>query len=89
MAVDTEQKRQLIEQYRINEYDVGSPDVQIAILTTRINHLVEHTKVHKHDYSTERGLLRMVGRRRRLLRYINRKNPERYRELVTQLGLRG
>jgi small subunit ribosomal protein S15 len=89
VAVDTEQKRQLIEEYRINERDVGSPDVQVAILTARINVLVEHTKQHKHDYSTERGLLKMVGRRRRLLRYINRKNPERYRELVAQLGLRG
>ena len=89
MAVDTEQKRQLIEAYRINDRDVGSPDVQVAILTARINVLVEHGKLHKHDFSSERGLLKMVGRRRRLLRYINRKNPERYRELVTQLGLRG
>lgn len=89
MAVDTEQKRQLIEDFRINDYDVGSPDVQVAILTARINGLVEHTKQHKHDYSSERGLLQMVGRRRRLLRYINRNNPERYRELVSRLGLRG
>ena len=89
MAVDTQQKRELIENYRINEYDVGSPDVQVAILTARINAVADHTRTHTHDYSSERGLLKMVGRRRRLLRYINRKNPARYRELVSQLGLRG
>lgn len=89
MAVDTQQKRELIENFRINEFDVGSPDVQVAILTARINAVANHTKVHKHDFSGERGLLQMVGQRRRLLRYINRKNPERYRELVSRLGLRG
>ena len=89
MAVDTQQKRELIEGFRINEFDVGSPDVQVAILTARINAVANHTKVHTHDFSGERGLLQMVGRRRRLLRYINRKNPERYRELIGRLGLRG
>ena len=89
MAVDTEQKRELIGEFRINEFDVGSPDVQIAILTARIRQLSDHIKVHKHDYASERGLLVMVGRRRRLMRYLNRKNPERYRELVARLGIRG
>lgn len=89
MAVDTQQKRELIENFRINEFDVGSPDVQVAILTARINTLADHTRTHKHDFSGERGLLQMVGQRRRLLRYINRKNPARYRELVSRLGLRG
>jgi small subunit ribosomal protein S15 len=89
VAVDTQQKRELIETFRINEFDVGSPDVQVAILTARINAVADHTRVHKHDFSSERGLLQMVGRRRRLLRYINRNNPARYRELVSQLGLRG
>ena len=89
MAVDTEQKRALIQTFQHHDGDVGSPDVQVAILTARINLLVEHGKVHKHDFSSERGLLKMVGRRRRLLRYINRSHPERYRQLITQLGLRG
>lgn len=89
MAISSEQKRQIIAEYRINDQDVGSSQVQVALLTAHINDLVEHTRVHSHDYSSERGLLKMVGRRRRLLRYINRRSPQYYRELITRLKLRG
>ncbi|MCL4546105.1 MAG: 30S ribosomal protein S15 [Chloroflexi bacterium] len=89
MAIEGEQKRQIIAEYRAHDTDVGSAGVQVAVLTARINSMVEHMRVHKHDYSSERGLLKMVGRRRRLLRYINRQHPQHYRELIARLGLRG
>ncbi len=88
MALTKEQKQELIYQFRSHEADTGSPAVQIALLTKRINQLVEHLKVHKHDHHSRRGLLMMVGKRRRLLNYLGRKNPEQYRELIAKLGLR-
>ncbi|TCJ16627.1 30S ribosomal protein S15 [Rubrobacter taiwanensis] len=83
-----ENKEKIIEEYRTHESDTGSPEVQVAILTERINHLTEHLRVHKHDYHSRRGLLKMVGRRRRLLRYLQNQDVERYRALISRLGLR-
>ena len=83
-----EQKTSIIETYRINEKDTGSPEVQIAILTKRINDLQEHFKEHKKDNHSRRGLLRMVGRRRNLLNYLMKTDIERYRAIVAKLGLR-
>lgn len=87
MAV-AENKEQLIEEYKTHENDTGSPEVQTAILTERINHLTGHLRVHKHDYHSRRGLLKLVGRRRRLLQYLQNKDIERYRTLISRLGLR-
>ncbi len=88
MALTKEQKQEIIRQFQAHEADTGSPEVQIALLTERINQLVEHLKFHKHDHHSRRGLLMMVGKRRRLLNYLGRENPERYRELIARLGLR-
>ncbi len=89
MGLQTEQKQQIIGDYRVHETDTGSPEVQIAILTTRINELRAHFTQHKHDHHSRRGLLKMVGHRRRLLRYLANKDINRYREIITRLGLRG
>ena len=89
MGLQTERKQEIIGNYRIHEADTGSPEVQIAILTTRINELRAHFTQHKHDHHSRRGLLKMVGRRRRLLRYVANKDINRYREIITRLGLRG
>ncbi len=83
-----EAKNEIISKYKIHDTDTGSPEVQIAILTERINHLTEHFKVHKKDHHSRRGLLKMVGQRRRLLGYLKKKNLERYRSLIKELGLR-
>ena len=83
-----EVKTSIIEQYRIHETDTGSPEVQIAMLTERINHLNEHLKFHKKDHHSRRGLLKMVGKRRGLLDYLMKKDIERYRDIVNKLGLR-
>jgi small subunit ribosomal protein S15 len=88
MPVTTEQKSALISEYRIRETDTGSPDVQVAILTKRIDSLTEHLKTHAKDHHSRRGLLQMVGKRRRLLDYLRRENVERYRALISRLGLR-
>ncbi|WP_038059820.1 30S ribosomal protein S15 [Pseudothermotoga hypogea] len=88
MLVDKEQKQQIIEQFRINEKDTGSVEVQIALLTARINHLTEHLKAHPKDFHSRRGLMKMVGRRRKMLRYLKRANPESYRNLIEKLNLR-
>jgi len=88
MALTSEEKRELIEKFKLHEKDTGSPEVQIAILTTRINQLNEHFKVHKKDFHSRRGLLKLVGRRRRLLAYLKKHHPERYRKVVEALGLR-
>jgi len=88
MALETEQKAEIIEQYQIHEGDTGSPEVQIAILTRRIQDLTRHLVENKHDHHSRRGLLKMVGQRRRMLKYLNRKDPERYRTLIASLGLR-
>jgi small subunit ribosomal protein S15 len=81
-------KNETIAQHRTHETDTGSPEVQIALLSERINHLTDHLKSHPHDHHSRRGLLMMVGRRRRLLDYVKGRNVERYREIVAKLGLR-
>ncbi|MDN5276780.1 MAG: small subunit ribosomal protein [Clostridiales bacterium] len=86
--MDKELKRQIIDAYKLHENDTGSPEVQIALLTERINHLTEHLKVHKKDHHSRRGLLMMVGRRRALLNYLMKKDVERYRAIVSKLNLR-
>ncbi len=87
MAV-VEHKEKIIQEHRTHEGDTGSPEVQVAVLTRRIAHLTEHLREHKHDYHSQRGLLKMVGRRRRLLKYLQKKDVERYRALIAKLGLR-
>ncbi|MBQ8995009.1 MAG: 30S ribosomal protein S15 [Oscillospiraceae bacterium] len=81
-------KQEVIESVRLSETDTGSPEVQVALLTNRINHLNEHLKEHPHDKHSYRGLLKMVGRRRNLLAYLRNKDVERYRALIAKLGLR-
>jgi small subunit ribosomal protein S15 len=81
-------KEEIIREHRAHEGDTGSPEVQIAVLTRRIAHLTEHLREHKHDFHSRRGLLKMVGKRRRLLKYLQKKDVERYRALITKLGLR-
>lgn len=88
MALQKEQKDQIVESSRTHDSDTGSPEVQIAILTTRILQLTEHLKVHKHDQHSRRGLLKLVGQRRRHLKYLSRKDPAAYRALIQKLGLR-
>ena len=87
MAV-VERKEEIIQEHRMHEGDTGSPEVQVAVLTRRIAHLTEHLREHKHDYHSQRGLLKMVGKRRRLLKYLQKKDVERYRALIAKLGLR-
>ncbi len=88
MPLSVEEKAEIIANSRIHESDTGSPEVQVSVLTRRINHLTEHLKVHKHDLHSRRGLLMLVGQRRRLLAYLSKKSPERYRALIARLGLR-
>ena len=88
MALSTEQKKEIIQTYNVHVNDTGSPEVQIALLTTRINQLVDHLKAHKDDEHSRRGLLRLVGQRRRHLAYLSRKDATRYKEIVERLGLR-
>ena len=83
-----EEKTKVIEENKLHDGDTGSPEVQIAILTKRINDLTEHVKVHKKDHHSRRGLLKMVGHRRNLLNYLQKKDIERYRAIVAKLGLR-
>lgn len=87
MALTTEEKKKIIVKYKTSDKDTGSPEVQIAILTTRINRLTEHLKGHKKDNHSRRGLLKMVGKRRRLLEYMKKKEADRYKALVKELGL--
>ncbi len=86
--ISKEAKAEIIEKYKRDEKDTGSPEVQIALLTERINELTEHLKVHKKDNHSRRGLLKMVGKRRNLLNYLAKKDINRYRTIVEQLGLR-
>ena len=88
MPVAKEKKAQIISEFQTHPGDVGSAEVQIALLTQRINELTEHLREHKHDFHTRRGLLRLVGRRRRLQAYLSRKSPEHYRSVIARLGLR-
>ena len=86
LAVDT--KKRLIEQFRVHEGDTGSPEVQVALLTERINSLTDHFKQHAKDHHSRRGLLMLIGKRRSLLEYLRKKDPERYRTIIDRLGIR-
>ncbi len=88
MSVDAAEKKKIIAKYATSKGDTGSPEVQVAILTKRIANLTEHLKEHKHDHHTRRGLLLLVGQRRRLLNYLAKKDIARYRALIEKLGLR-
>ncbi len=88
MPTDTKTKETIIAEHARGTGDTGSPEVQVALLTHRINHLTEHLKVHKHDHHSRRGLLLLVGQRRRLLKYLQRVDIARYRALIEKLGLR-
>ncbi len=88
MSMSKEKKAQIIGDYSLHEVDTGSPEVQVALLTERINYLTEHMKIHKKDFHTRLGLLKMVGRRRRLLDYLKQNDIESYRQLIANLGLR-
>ena len=88
MAYTTEDKKTLIDRYKLHERDTGSPEVQVGLLTHRITYLTEHLKIHKKDHHSRRGLLMLVGRRRRLLNYVKSKDVKRYRTIIETLGLR-
>jgi small subunit ribosomal protein S15 len=88
MSLNAEQKGQIIDQYKQGDGDTGSPEVQVALLSARIDDLSEHFKEHKHDHHSRQGLLRMVSQRRKLLDYLKKKNLDRYRDLIARLGLR-
>jgi small subunit ribosomal protein S15 len=88
VALDTQQKQEIIDRYRLHDADTGSPEVQVAILSERISYLTDHFKVHAKDHHSRRGLIKLVGQRRRLLNYLKDKDIERYRALIEQLGLR-
>ncbi len=89
MALEKDEKTSIIADYQVHGSDTGSPEVQVALLTERINQLIEHLKIHTHDHHSRRGLLKLVGRRRRLLAYLRSRDKERYRALIERLGLRG
>ncbi len=88
MVMTPEKKQEVIDQYKIHDGDTGSPEVQIALLSERINYLTEHFKLHKKDHSSRRGLLKLVGQRRRLLDYLKNSDIERYRGIIDRLGIR-
>ena len=88
MALTAEQKKEILTEYGLHETDTGSPEAQVALLTKRITDLTEHLKEHKHDHHSRRGLLLLVGRRRRLLKYVAKVDINRYRSLIERLGLR-
>lgn len=88
MALTREKKTEIIESYRVHKTDTGSPEVQIALLSNRIEYLTEHFKTHKKDFHSRRGLLKLVGKRRRLLDYVKSNDVEKYREVLQRLGIR-
>lgn len=88
MPLQTDVKKVIIEENQTHDSDTGSPEVQVALLTRRILDITDHLNIHKHDYLSRRGLLKLVGQRRRMLKYLNRTDPERYRALIARLGLR-
>jgi small subunit ribosomal protein S15 len=88
VALSTQDKKKLIEKFKVHESDTGSPEVQVGLLTNRIDYLTEHLKVHKKDHHSRRGLLMLVGRRRRLLNYVKYKDINRYRAIIETLGLK-
>ncbi len=88
MALDSTAKASIIEKYKLHEHDTGSPEVQIAILSEKINYLTDHLRTHSKDHHSRRGLLKMVGKRRNMLNYLRNSDVERYREIIAKLGLR-
>lgn len=88
MALTPEAKKAIMAEFKLHDSDTGSPEVQVALISNRINEITEHLKVHKKDFHTRRGLLKLIGQRRRLLDYIMKKDIERYRSLIKALGLR-
>ena len=88
MSINADSKSKVVEEFKRSENDTGSPEVQVALLTARIQHLTDHFKEHKHDHHSRRGLLKMVNQRRSLLDYLKRKDEERYQSLIKRLGLR-
>ncbi|ACA59446.1 30S ribosomal protein S15 [Candidatus Desulforudis audaxviator] len=88
MTLSADKKQPIIDKFKLHENDTGSPEVQVAILTERINLLTEHLKTHRKDFHSRRGLLKMVGQRRALLNYLRDRAPDRYRKLIQELGLR-
>ncbi|WP_024806191.1 30S ribosomal protein S15 [Nocardia sp. BMG51109] len=88
MALTTEQKKTILTEYGVHEKDTGSPEAQIALLTKRISDITEHLRQHKHDHHTRHGLMQLIGRRKRLSKYLQEKDIERYRALIERLGLR-
>jgi small subunit ribosomal protein S15 len=88
VALTTDEKKEIIDRHRLHEADTGSPEVQVAILSERINYLTDHFKTHAKDHHSRRGLIKLVGQRRRLLNYLKNKDIDRYRALIEQLGLR-
>jgi small subunit ribosomal protein S15 len=88
VLLDSERKREIIENFQAHGTDTGSPEVQIALLSSRIGYLTEHFKIHKKDHGSRRGLLKLVGRRRRLLDYLKNRDVERYRKIIKELGIR-
>lgn len=88
MSIAAEKKKEIIDTFKVTATDTGSPEVQVAILSARINHLTEHLKTHPKDFHSRRGLMMMVGQRRRLLEYLKRKDENRYQEVIQKIGLR-
>jgi small subunit ribosomal protein S15 len=88
VVLTPEAKREIIDRFKVNENDTGSPEVQIALLSNRINYLTDHFKVHKKDHHSRRGLLKLVGQRRRLLNYLKKRNVEKYQDVIKELGIR-
>lgn len=88
MSLNTEAKKAIMAEFKLHDSDTGSPEVQVALLTTRIKEITDHLKIHKKDFHSRRGLLKLIGQRRRLLDYIMKKDIERYRKLIKALGLR-
>ncbi len=88
MVLTSEAKKEIIDRFKVNEKDTGSPEVQIALLSSRIQYLTEHFKLHKKDHHSRRGLLKLVGKRRRLLNYLKKKDAEKYRAVIKELNIR-
>jgi small subunit ribosomal protein S15 len=88
MAFSAERKSEIIQEYKLHDGDTGSPEVQVALLTERIKYLTDHFKQHKQDFASRRGLLKLVGQRRKLLKYVKTVDPKRYQSLIKRLGLR-
>ncbi|MBW1707814.1 MAG: 30S ribosomal protein S15 [Deltaproteobacteria bacterium] len=88
MVLTPETKREIIDRFKVNENDTGSPEVQIALLSNRIKYLTDHFKIHKKDHHSRRGLLKLVGQRRRLLNYLKKRNVEKYQSVIKELGIR-